>query len=101
MSRREAFIIRSLIKAFSPNPHERKQLDYLVFSLGLLRDQLNPRKPHFLDIPRWKHWESVPAFGQEMLPPLYLAFIQWPIRAFQKDGKDNTQMFELFNGESR
>lgn len=90
----EHWMRNSLIHCFKPTPSELRQLDFLIFKMRLFQNRLLPDRP-FLSIPRYEHWESVPAFQKQMLAPLLLAYLQWPIRAFRQDGQDNRQMHDL------
>lgn len=90
----------SLRKVFKPNPGELRQLDMLRFKLKLLHSRLRP-KP-FLEVPRHEWWNSVPSFSNELLGPLYLAFMQWPIQAFKGgEGDQAEKLFEFYNHDSR
>lgn len=90
----------SLMKAFGPMRRKSGQLDRLHFKLKLLHSRLMP-KP-FLEVPRHEWWNSVPSFSNELLGPLYLAFMQWPALAFGNEHNGGGEaLFDFYNHDSR
>ena len=96
MGIKEGRVRRALIKVFKPNEGELGQLDRLLFRMKLFEQRLHPHRS-FFNIPRYEHWESVPKFTEQLLGPLFLGFITWPIKAFG----DNQELFEFYNKDSQ
>lgn len=92
---------RGLLRTFPELKDNKHELDLLVFRLSRMKLRREPQKP-FLEIPRWNWWESVSSFSEEMLGPLYLAYVFWPSKAISYEDSNKAKgLYNFYDLESQ